>query len=62
MLRQRQEDAGTEVELPVTPMLDMTFQLLAFFILTYQPSTVEEGQFEFSQQAAFRTVPLREHV
>ncbi|MDX2035038.1 MAG: biopolymer transporter ExbD [Isosphaeraceae bacterium] len=29
-----------EVEFPVTPLLDMSFQLLAFFILTFQaPST-----------------------
>ena len=30
-----------EVEIQVTPMLDMAFQLLAFFILTYQPAPVE---------------------
>lgn len=34
----------TEVELPVTPMLDMAFQLLTFFILTYHPQPTE-GQF-----------------
>jgi biopolymer transport protein ExbD len=28
-----------EVLFPVTPMLDMAFQLLAFFILTFNPST-----------------------
>jgi biopolymer transport protein ExbD len=28
-----------EVFFPVTPMLDMAFQLLAFFILTFNPST-----------------------
>jgi biopolymer transport protein ExbD len=33
-----------EVELPITPMLDMAFQLLTFFILTFQPAPVE-GQF-----------------
>jgi biopolymer transport protein ExbD len=33
-----------EVELPITPMLDMAFQLLTFFILTYQPAPTE-GQF-----------------
>ena len=26
-----------EVAFPVTPMLDMAFQLLAFFILTFKP-------------------------
>jgi biopolymer transport protein ExbD len=30
-----------EVELPITPMLDMAFQLLTFFILTYHPAPTE---------------------
>ncbi|MGD0382375.1 MAG: biopolymer transporter ExbD [Thermoguttaceae bacterium] len=30
-----------EVELNVTPMLDMAFQLLAFFILTFSPAPIE---------------------
>jgi biopolymer transport protein ExbD len=34
----------TEVEVQITPMLDMAFQLLTFFILTYRPAPVE-GQF-----------------
>jgi biopolymer transport protein ExbD len=34
----------TEVEVQITPMLDMAFQLLTFFILTYHPSPIE-GQF-----------------
>jgi biopolymer transport protein ExbD len=38
--RQKTED----VEIPITPMLDMAFQLLTFFILTYQPAPAE-GQF-----------------
>jgi len=29
------------IPFPVTPMLDMAFQLLAFFILTFQPPTRE---------------------
>ena len=33
-----------DVEVPVTPMLDMAFQLLTFFILTYHPMPAE-GQF-----------------
>lgn len=32
---------SSEVEIQVTPMLDMAFQLLAFFIFTYQPTPVE---------------------
>lgn len=33
-----------EVEMQITPMLDMAFQLLSFFILTYHPAPIE-GQF-----------------
>jgi biopolymer transport protein ExbD len=33
-----------EVDIPITPMLDMAFQLLTFFILTYRPAPTE-GQF-----------------
>jgi biopolymer transport protein ExbD len=33
-----------EVEIQVTPMLDMAFQLLTFFIMTYRPAPTE-GQF-----------------
>jgi biopolymer transport protein ExbD len=35
------------VVLPITPMLDMAFQLLAFFIFTYHPSDLE-GQMELN--------------
>jgi biopolymer transport protein ExbD len=41
----RKKDEGPEVELPITPMLDMAFQLLTFFIFTYHPSQME-GQVE----------------
>jgi biopolymer transport protein ExbD len=50
MVRNRKGEAAPEVELPITPMLDMTFQLLTFFIFTYHPSAVE-GQMEFSLPA-----------
>jgi len=50
-MRKRNQDAAPEVELPITPMLDMTFQLLTFFIFTYHPSAVE-GQMEFSLPAS----------
>jgi biopolymer transport protein ExbD len=36
-----------EVEVQVTPMLDMAFQLLSFFILTYRPLPTE-GQFSMN--------------
>lgn len=41
---------GTRVEVPITPMLDMTFQLLFFFILNYHPSALE-GQMDLSLPA-----------
>ena len=38
----RKKKKGDEsVEIPVTPMLDMAFQLLTFFILTYHPMPSE---------------------
>ncbi len=39
------EEGNGEVPLPITPMLDMAFQLLAFFIMTYSPSDLE-GQLD----------------
>jgi biopolymer transport protein ExbD len=36
-----------EVALPVTPMLDVAFQLLFFFIMTFHPADLE-GQIELS--------------
>jgi biopolymer transport protein ExbD len=39
--RKRKEHEVAEVELPITPMLDMAFQLMVFFILTYHPSALE---------------------
>jgi biopolymer transport protein ExbD len=34
---------GSEVQLPITPMLDMAFQLLAFFVFSFNPSSLQEG-------------------
>jgi len=39
--RVRRPGAPDEVAFPVAPMLDMAFQLLAFFILTFQPASNE---------------------
>ena len=39
--RRRRRSAPTEPDLPITPMLDMSFQLMAFFILTYRPAPTE---------------------
>ena len=37
----RREEAPVDVTLPITPMLDMSFQLLSFFILTFRPMPTE---------------------
>jgi biopolymer transport protein ExbD len=58
MARNRRGEASPEVELPITPMLDMTFQLLTFFIFTYHPSAVE-GQMEFSLPSAATGGPVQ---
>jgi len=42
--------APVNPELPITPMLDMSFQLLAFFIFTFRPAPVE-GQFSLANRA-----------
>ena len=47
MTVRRKTEAGPEPNLPVTPMLEMAFQLLAFFVMTYHPSDLE-GQMELS--------------
>lgn len=50
----RKHKPGTdfvEPDLPITPMLDMSFQLLAFFILTFNPAPTE-GQIALSLPAA----------
>jgi biopolymer transport protein ExbD len=41
MSRRRKRRLQSEVELNLAAMLDMAFQLLAFFILTYQPLPIE---------------------
>jgi biopolymer transport protein ExbD len=39
--KQKKKPHQQDVELPITPMLDMTFQLMAFFIATYHPAPTE---------------------
>jgi biopolymer transport protein ExbD len=52
-MRRRELKSGTgiEVELPIVPFLDMTFQILFFFIMNYHPSALE-GQLDLSLPAA----------
>jgi biopolymer transport protein ExbD len=45
--RARQTTDFVEPDLPITPMLDMSFQLLAFFIMTFKPAPTE-GQIAMS--------------
>ena len=40
----RSTTGDAKVEIQMTPMLDMIFQLLVFFILTFKP-VIDEGQF-----------------
>jgi biopolymer transport protein ExbD len=39
--RKRQGTDHVDPDLPITPMLDMSFQLLAFFIMTFKPAPTE---------------------
>jgi biopolymer transport protein ExbD len=39
-------DPPVDVTLPITPMLDMSFQLLAFFVMTFQAANALEGQLD----------------
>jgi biopolymer transport protein ExbD len=40
-MRRSKDRGSSRVEVAITPMLDMTFQLLFFFILNYHPSALE---------------------
>ncbi len=44
-LHSQDEQGGVNLGLIITPMLDMAFQLMAFFIMTYHPSALE-GHFD----------------
>jgi biopolymer transport protein ExbD len=46
-LRHKKKRQSEEPTVPVAPMLDMAFQLLTFFVLTYRPMPAE-GQFEMN--------------
>jgi biopolymer transport protein ExbD len=46
-MARRQGTDHVEPDLPITPMLDMSFQLLAFFIMTFKPAPTE-GQIAMS--------------
>jgi biopolymer transport protein ExbD len=48
MSRRRQllKDPPIDIQLPITPMLDMSFQLLSFFVITFKAASASEGQLE----------------
>src|SRR5712692_4735795 len=50
MARRNRAEQSLEVELPITPMLDMAFQLLAYFIITFEPAALE-GAMDLSMPA-----------
>lgn len=39
--KKRMATDEVEADLPITPMLDMSFQLLAFFVMTFHPAPTE---------------------
>jgi biopolymer transport protein ExbD len=49
--RQRSDAEPAEVQIPIPAMLDMTFQLLSFFILTFNPPNAGEGQMDMTLPA-----------
>lgn len=52
MAYKRTPDKHTEIVVPVTPFLDMAFQLLFFFIATFNPASAREGQMVLSLPSA----------
>lgn len=46
--RRKGKEPPTEVTLPITPMLDMSFQLLFFFISTFKLPTGMEGSMDLN--------------
>lgn len=50
--RRHHGDSAVSVVLPITPMLDMSFQLLSFFIITFRSPSAAEGQMDMFLPAA----------
>jgi biopolymer transport protein ExbD len=55
--RRRFEETPVTPDLPITPMLDMSFQLMAFFVMTFRPAPTE-GQFALAAMPAGDAVNL----
>ncbi len=58
MSRKPKKKPQEDIEIPVTPMLDMAFQLLTFFILTYHPMP-SEGEFVMNLMPAAPATDFR---
>jgi biopolymer transport protein ExbD len=41
-----------DVQLPITPFLDMAFQLMFFFLATFNPPSIKEGQVDLTLASA----------
>jgi biopolymer transport protein ExbD len=54
-MSRRNSQADAKIALPIAPMLDMTFQLLFFFIMNFNPADLE-GQMEAALPAPVREV------
>jgi len=49
-MKRRKPEAESKISLPITAMLDMTFQLLFFFIINFRPADLE-GQMDMALPA-----------
>ncbi len=58
MATKKKKKKNEDIDMPVTPMLDMAFQLLTFFILTYHPMP-SEGQFVLNLMPAAPATDFR---
>jgi biopolymer transport protein ExbD len=54
----KKKKSHEEIQIPITPMLDMAFQLLTFFVLTYKQMPTE-GQFVMNLMPAAPATDLR---
>ena len=57
-MSRKKSEADAKIALPITPMLDMTFQLLFFFIMNFNPVDVE-GQIDATLPSQQETIGLR---
>lgn len=58
MKKHKKHEPPQEIVLPIAPMLDMTFQLLSMFILTFRPAPLE-GQITMNLPALKDTAPSK---